>query len=105
MTEEAKKDLAPVAEFLDAVIASIGGGAATPMLELRRIWPDLAGSDWADRARPVSFDGTALVVEVADGASASMFRYETSRIARGVASALETPAPPRIAVRVARSRR
>lgn len=105
MTEETKKDLAPVAEFLDAVIASIGGGVATPMLELRRIWPDVAGTEWAERARPVNFDGVTLVVEVADGASASMFRYETSRIARAVAAAFGTGAPPRMSVRVARSRR
>jgi hypothetical protein len=99
-----RKELASIGDLLDGVIAGIGGGSMSPMLVVRQVWHEVAGEEWADRARPVRCDGVTVVVEVADGAAASMFRYETRRIGRALAGPLGVVDALRVTIRVARTR-
>jgi Dna[CI] antecedent, DciA len=99
-----RRELSSIGELIDGVIAGIGGGAMTPMLAIRKVWHEVAGEHWAEQARPVQCDGTSVVVEVKDGAAASMFRYETRRIGKALGEAVGSRKPLMIRVRVARSR-
>ena len=48
------------------------------MMRLAAEWDELCGEPWAARCRPVSLNEGHLVVEVKDGQTASLLRYQTA---------------------------
>ncbi len=73
-------DPTPIRELLQSVLSRLGVARPLEMAELLAKWEDVAGEPWASRAAPVSLSGGELVVEVADGATASLLRYQTSQL-------------------------
>jgi hypothetical protein len=69
-------DLERVGENLDGVLRRLGLPTADAVQRLTRDWGTLAGEPWASRARPVGLQRGELVVEVADGTTASLLKYQ-----------------------------
>ncbi len=96
--------LEPLSGVLDAVIAGLGGDAGG-LVRIREAWAEIAGEHWSTRTRPVAVTDGTLVVEVPDGATASLARYETGRFVSGVRAIVPGAAVQAVRVRVARQSR
>jgi len=71
-------DLQRIGDGLEAVLHRLGLPAPGALDRLVDDWGALAGGAWAERATPVGFNRGELVVEVADGTTASLLRYQVS---------------------------
>lgn len=69
-------DLQRIGDGLEAVLHRLGLPAPGALDRLIDEWASLAGGAWAERAAPVGFSRGELVVEVADGTTASLLRYQ-----------------------------
>ena len=81
----------PVGDLVDSVLGRISMGGAGAVLRLRANWRDVVGVAFADRCVPLSLDGGALVVEVTDGATASLLRFESGDMARRASDVCAEP--------------
>ena len=90
-----------IGDLLDGVLARIGGGRRPPLLEIRERWNDIAGSQWKDRARPVRGTDELLIVEVIDGATASVLRFELAHLERRLAELAPGSGAKKMRLRVA----
>lgn len=81
-------DLQRIGDGLDDLLRRLGLPAADALQRLVEDWPALAGEPWASRSRPAGLHHGELVVEVADGTSASLLRYEIDRLIEHLAEAL-----------------
>lgn len=75
-------DPVAVGDLVDAVLGGISRGGAGAVLRLRAHWRDVVGVSFEDRCSPLSLEGGTLLVEVADGATASLLRFDTADMAR-----------------------
>ncbi len=73
-------DPSSIREVLEGLLQRLGVARPLEVADLMRRWPEVAGEPWAERSRPVALDGGELVVEVADGATASLLRYQTGML-------------------------
>ena len=100
-------DLQRIGDDLGAVLRRLGLPAPGALERLVDDWAAVAGEPWSTRARPVGLQRGELVVEVADGATASLLRYQANalldRLEEGLgarlvetvpSSALRAGAPP-----------
>jgi len=69
-------DLEPIGDDVEALLRRLGIPSAAPATRLVEEWDEIAGAPWSGVARPVGIDGGVLVVEVDDGAHASLLRYQ-----------------------------
>jgi hypothetical protein len=85
-------DLQRIGDGLEAVLRRLGLPAPGALDRLIDEWAPLAGGAWAERATPVGFGRGELVVEVADGATASLLRYQVGdlldRLEKGLGARL-----------------
>jgi predicted nucleic acid-binding Zn ribbon protein len=75
-------DLERIGDGLEAVLRRLGLPAVDVLQRLVSDWTELTGEPWASRARPAGLQRGELVVEVADGTSASLLRYQTEELLR-----------------------
>lgn len=73
-------DPARVGELIDVVLGRIAGGGAQAELLLREVWETVSDERWAGRAAPAELRDGTVVVDVADGATATILRYEKDRL-------------------------
>ncbi len=71
-------DLQRIGDDLEAVLRRLGLPAPGALDRLLNDWPGLAGGVWAERAVPVGLREGELLVDVADGTTASLLRYQVS---------------------------
>ncbi len=69
------RDLEPIGRDVDEMLARLGMPTAVDLAQLVADWDDVAGEPFAAMAEPVGLKGGELVVEVPDGAAASLLRY------------------------------
>ena len=85
-------DLQRLGDDLDALLRRLGLPAPGTLDRLLAEWPSLAGGAWAERSMPVGVRDGELLVEVADGTTASLLRYQVSdlldRLERGLGARL-----------------
>ncbi len=74
-----------VADIVDRVMTSIGGGRAAPGAQLAASWEEIVGRALAAKTRPGSCTEGRLVILVADGATASKMRFLTAQILQNAA--------------------
>ena len=84
-------DPVPVGDLVDSVLGRISTGGPAAVLRLRANWRDVVGAATADRSAPLALEDGSLLVEVADGATASLLRFETARIVRKAADVCAEP--------------
>ncbi len=98
-------DLEHVGMGLDGLLRRLGMPDAVDLERLVKDWVELAGDPWADTATPVGWRDGVLVVEVGDGTTATLLRYEAEalmkRLTKGLGGALVTA----IRIRVARGKK
>lgn len=59
---------------------SLGLPAADALQRLTGEWEEVAGEPWASRSRPVGLHRGELVVEVRDGSTASLLKYQCGEL-------------------------
>ncbi|MFQ5555020.1 MAG: DciA family protein [Acidimicrobiia bacterium] len=99
--KERPGSLQPVGELLDGVLSTVGGGNVPPLLTLREQWHEIAGTRWAEVSRPVEIVGDTVIVEVGDGATASLMRYDTGAVEQRLEGVSAAPDLRRIRIKVA----
>ena len=93
----------PVGESLDRLARTLSGVGAQPLASVFTEWPRVVGDTLAAHCRPLSLDGTRLVIGVDESAWATQIRYlERDLIAR-LAEVVGGPPVASIEVRVAPS--
>lgn len=73
-------DLERIGDGLEAVLRRLGLPAPGVLDRLMDDWPEVAGEPWAERAVPVGLQKGELVIEVADGATASLLKYQVAAL-------------------------
>ncbi len=73
-------ELRRIGEGLDAVLRRLGLPGADVLERLVTDWAGLAGEPWASRSRPARLQRGELTVEVADGTTASLLRYQSGEL-------------------------
>lgn len=99
-----RRDPMPISDLLDAFLARVGGGRAPELTRLTASWDDLAGPPWAGRSRPARFEQSELLVEVPDGATASLLRFKVPDLIARLDGALGHGVVGSVRLRVARGR-
>ena len=104
MSREARSDgPEPIRSVLDDVMRRLGVARAVDVAQLVTDWDEIAGEPWAGRSRPAVLEGGDLVVEVPDGAAASLLRYQVGalvkRLDEVVGQGLVTSVRVRVAAR------
>ena len=98
--EEEEDLLRPVADIVDGIVARIGGGRRPALLAVREAWVDIAGARWVEVCHPVQLRDGILVVEVPDGASASLLRYDLGNLERRLRALVPNSGARNMRVRV-----
>ena len=81
-------DLQRIGDDLDAVLRRLGLPSPDALDRLLNQWPEVAGGVWAERAVPVGVRAGELLVEVADGSTASLLRYQVDSLLERLEQAL-----------------
>ena len=71
-------DLQRIGDGLEAVLRGMGLPAPGVLEHLVKDWGEVAGEPWAGRAIPVGLQQGELALEVADGATASLLKYQVT---------------------------
>lgn len=100
---KAPADPVVVGDLIDRVLGRIARGSPGAVLALRAAWRDVAGVRLADRSAPVSLEAGVLTVEVDDGGTASLLRFETANLIRRAADVCVEPVSS-VSFRVKRNR-
>lgn len=98
-------DPRPIHEILDGVLQRFGVARPVESAALAADWDSLAGAPWAGRSRPTALSRGELVVEVADGAAASLLKYQTTELVGRLEAALGQGLVTSVRLRVGRSGR
>jgi hypothetical protein len=81
-------DPTPVGDLIASILSGYGVARPGDAITLVERWPELAPVPWADRATPVGLHGGILEVEVADGSTASLLRYQEAQLVDHLTAAL-----------------
>ena len=68
-------DLRPIGAGLERLLHDLGMPRAFDVARLADEWPEAAGEPFSSLSRPASYRGGELVVQVADGSSASLLKF------------------------------
>ncbi|MDH3729665.1 MAG: DUF721 domain-containing protein [Acidimicrobiia bacterium] len=70
----------PLGDLLGNLLSGLGVANPENAIALLERWDELAPAPWADRATPVAVRDGVLEVGVADGATASLLRYQEAQL-------------------------
>lgn len=98
-------DLQRVGDDLEAVLRRLGLPAPGAVERLVNDWAQVAGEPWAERAVPVGLHRGELVLEVADGATASLLKYQVSGLLERLERALGARLVESVRLRVRNARK
>lgn len=93
-------DLERIGDGLDDVLRRLGVPQAVDLSRLVEEWSVLAGEPWGSRSRPVGYEAGELVVEVTDGAVATLLRYQTRELVERLEGRLGAGLVEQIRIRV-----
>ena len=92
-----------VGESLDRLSRSLSGVGAKPLASVFTEWPKVVGETLAAHCRPLSLDGTRLVIAVDEPAWATQIRYLETELLERLAEVVEGQRVAAIEVRVSPS--
>ena len=98
-------DLERIGEDLAAVLRRLGLPSVGALQRLVDDWADLAGEPWASRSLPATLQHGELLVEVADGTSASLLRYQVGELLRRLEEGLGARLVDTVRIRLASSKK
>lgn len=94
------RDLEPIGKDLDELLVRLGMPTALDLTELVEDWEEVAGEPFAGVAEPVGLKDGELVVQVKDGAAASLLRYRVGPLLDRLRSHFGEGAVDRVKIRV-----
>jgi predicted nucleic acid-binding Zn ribbon protein len=68
-------DLTPIGAGLERLLRDMGMPRMVDIARLAEEWPEAAGEPFATLSRPASYRSGELVLQVADGAAASLLKF------------------------------
>ena len=74
------KEPTPLGDLLEGLLSRLGVADPDGAVTLMEQWADIAPSPWSERAAPLAVREGALEVEVTDGATASLLRYQVRQL-------------------------
>jgi len=97
------KDLERIGDDLDVLLRRLGMPMVPDLSRLVEEWESLAGEPWGSRSRPAGLREGTLVVEVDDGLTASLLKYQEQalleRLERGLGSCFVSEIRIRVSAR------
>lgn len=97
-----RREIQQVSNILDAVLAKYGVARAPDMARVKENWASLAGESWGERTEPLRLTDGDLLVEVPDGTTAAVLRYQIPALIEGLTDALGAGIVSSVTLRVAR---
>ena len=97
-------DLEPIGGDVEALLARLGMPAALDLATLADDWDEVAGEPFAGVSRPVGFADGDLVLEVDDGAAATLLRYRLGPLLDRLSEGFGEDAVRRVRIRVAKGK-
>jgi len=95
-----RHDLEPIGKDLDALLERMGMPTSLSLVELVENWDTVAGEPFAGMAEPVGLKDGELVVQVPDGAAASLLRYRVGSLLDRLRSHFGEGSIDRVRIRV-----
>ena len=97
-------DPTPLGDLLGNLLRGLGVANPENAVALLERWQQLVPPPWAERAVPVSLRNGVLEVAVADGATASLLRYQATQLVEHVTASLGAGLVSAVAITVDRQR-
>ncbi len=72
------RDPSPIGDLIGPLLQGFGIARPRDAATLIERWAEVAGDPWAERGRPVHLRDGELVVEVANGGTAWLLKYQTA---------------------------
>jgi predicted nucleic acid-binding Zn ribbon protein len=94
-------DLEPVGDGLAEVLRKLGFPSPDAAERLAAEWAEIAGEPWSERSRPAGMRDGVLVVEVSDGAAATLLKYRTTDLVERICAVLGRGTVTTVRIRVA----
>ena len=74
----------PVGALLDGLLAKVTTPGGRVMMDLAGHWDQIAGRPWAGVSRPVGLRNGVLIVQVTDGSTATVLRFQQAALMQGM---------------------
>ena len=94
----------PIATSLEHLLGNLDAPSVDVLDVVFRDWASIVGPDLAANSRPAVIDGDLLVIQAADAAWASEFRWLERQVLERLAEVTESDRIKRVQVKVARQR-
>ena len=75
---------APIDDLLGTIIERAGASPDLGVAKLVSSWDEVVSERWRERARPIGVRDQTLLVEVPEGADASLLRYDAADLMRRI---------------------
>ena len=98
-------DLEHVGDDLEEMLRRFGMPDPAAAERLVDEWPEVAGEPWASRSRPAGLKDGVLVVEVDDGAVATLLKYQERALLERLEKRLGPGLATSVRIRVARGKK
>jgi len=85
-SEPKREEPEKIDDLLGSIIEQAGASADLGVARLVASWDDVVAERWLERSRPIGVRDQTLLVEVPDGADASLLRYDTADLMRRISS-------------------
>lgn len=73
-----RRDPEVVDDLIGAIVEKAGASPDLSVSKLVSSWDDIVAERWRGRSKPIGVREQTLLVEVPEGADASLFRYDTA---------------------------
>lgn len=82
--ERPRDDPEEITDVIGAIIERVGTGADRSAAALIETWDDIVPDRWRGASKPVGIRDGVLLVEVRNGAAASVLRHDTADLLRRI---------------------
>jgi predicted nucleic acid-binding Zn ribbon protein len=79
-----RPDPKPIDDLIGTIVEQAGASPDLGIARLVSSWDDVVSERWRGRSRPVGVREQTLLVEVPDGADASLLRYDSADLVRRI---------------------
>ena len=79
-----RPDPTPIDDLLGTIVERAGASPDLGVAKLVSSWDDVVSGRWRGRSRPIGVRDQTLLVEVPDGADASLLRYDSADLLRRI---------------------
>ena len=94
--------LEPMQDAIGAILERLGVSEPTTVSTVMDDWCEIVGPPWDAKAVPVGLRNRELLVEVVDGATASLLRYQVGDLLRRLDESVGAGTVETVRIRVAR---